>query len=189
MRLGELTQKAAKAAGDPSSMWKSDLCSRSLHQWTAKYWTFKMKGRLWDFLLLLLCLFCFILGGGGCCCCCLAGKSCIAWFRLLFLFTSANALLLVLRVLDKVPELSEGTAELFCLFCCQPVCLFSKYIGPGFSSVQLGVWLIYNRRAQAGAAWNAPSCSHALQQSLMAGQESFLSSFISLLKKKKITKG
>lgn len=116
---------------------------------------------------------------------CLAGKSCIAWFRPLFLFTSANALLLVLRVLDKVPELSEGMAE---LFCCQPVCLFSKYISPGFSSLQLGVWLIYNRRAWAGAAWNAPSCKYALQQSLVAGQESFLSSFVSLLRKKKITK-
>lgn len=61
----------------------------------------------------------------------------ISWFRLLFLFTSANAPLLMLWGLCKVAELSEVPAE---LFCCRRVCLFSEYISPGFSSLQLGVF-------------------------------------------------
>ena len=53
-----------------------------------------------------------------------------AWFRWLFLFTSANALLLMLWGFCKVAE----------LFCCWTAYLLSKYISPGFSSLQLGVF-------------------------------------------------
>lgn len=105
----------------------------------AEYWTFKRKMVFWpDWIFLFLCLvwFVFFFFPGSFQQEAIFSKTLFSWqtmmccvyfhvasFTLLFLFTSANAWLLMLWGLYKVVELSEVLAE---PFCCWSVCLFSK---------------------------------------------------------------